>query len=207
MLERFDAWAQALGDWGYLVFCLASLIEYVAPPFPGDTMLLLGGAWAAREERSYLLVFAALMLGSAIGIAATWGVGRLLGARVDRLPDGKLFFGITHAHVRRSQTLMREKGDWLLVVNRFLPSMRAVLFFAAGAAGMPFPKVLGLGLLSAAAWCALLMGAGVVLGNNAESIAGFLHTYQLVAMAVVAVVLLLLGGRFLLRRRRAQSGA
>lgn len=205
MLEHFDAWVRLLGVWGYPVLGLAALIEYVFPPFPGDTVTLLGGAYAGRGERSFALVLLAVTAGSMLGIVATWYAGTLVGNRADRLREGTLVFGITHAQLRKVQTAMKERGAWLLVVNRFLPSFRATLFLAAGAAHMPLRQVLLLGTLSALAWNALLLAVGLEVGDNAERIGAFFRTWRLGALAVVAVLAAAWLARRLWRRRRARS--
>ncbi len=206
MVELFDRWVHTLGALGYPALALAALLEYLVPPLPGDTVTLLGGAWAARGERSFPLVLLSVTLGSMVGICVNYAVGRALGARVDRLPEGRLLFGITHASIRRVQDLMKDRGEWLLVANRFLPSFRAVLFVAAGASHMAFPRVLGLGTVSALAWNTMLLSVGLAVGDNADRIEAFLSTYRTAALAVVGVALAGVLVRWLWRRGRAQSG-
>lgn len=42
MVEYIDQLISALGPLGLLVLGLAAMLEYVVPPFPGDTITLLG---------------------------------------------------------------------------------------------------------------------------------------------------------------------
>ncbi len=201
MVEQFDSWVQQLGSAGYLLLGLAALLEYVVPPFPGDTVMLLGGAYAVRGEKSVVLVFIAVTLGSVIGLAVMYGVGRLVGSRVDRFPEGKLLFGITHARIRQIQEQMRLRGSWLLVANRFFPTFRAVLFIAAGAARMPFARVLVLGAISAMAWNVLLISVGYLVGGNVERLTGLLKQYNRVAFILLGVALCALVVRYFVKRR------
>jgi membrane protein DedA with SNARE-associated domain len=203
MLEAFDALVRELGAWGVLLLGVAALLEYVFPPFPGDTVTLLGGAYAERGEHPVWLVLASLMVFSVGGMTAMWAVGRAIGHKLDAAKEGPLFFGITHAQVRRAQALMRERGDWVLVLNRFMPSFRAMVFVAAGASGTPLPRVLALGSLSALGWNALLVGVGAVVGVNADRLQDWLARYRLVALGLTAVVVAVFAVRWLLRRRRA----
>jgi membrane protein DedA with SNARE-associated domain len=205
MLELFDTWIRTLGLWGYPVLGLAALIEYVAPPFPGDTVTVLGGAYAARGERSPGLVLLALMVGSVIGLSINYAVGRLVGARVDRMPEGRVFFALTHAQIRKVQDVMQQKGVWLLAVNRFLPTFRAVLFIAAGASHLGYRRVLLLGTLSALAWNTALVVLGYTLGDNAERIQAFLLTWRVAALGLVAVAALAVLVRFIVTRRRSAT--
>ncbi len=203
MLDAFDALVRGLGPWGVVVLGLGALLEYVFPPFPGDTVTLLGGAYAARGDHPVLLVLLSLMVFSIGGMAAMWRLGVSLGTRLDHAKEGPLFFGITHQQLRRAQDTMRTRGTWVLVLNRFMPSFRAVVFVAAGASGTPLPRVLLLGGLSALAWNALLLGVGDAIGAKADKLEDWLSQYRLVAIVVTAVVVLVLVARWALRRRKS----
>jgi len=205
MPSGFDAFIQTLGAWGYPGLGLAAFIEYVFPPFPGDTVVVLGGAWAEREYRSLVLVHLVLTLGSIAGMALTWRLGRSLSERIRLAPDGSRLLGLKVGQIRRAQALMRDRGGWLLVANRFLPSFRSVLFVAAGAADVPLWRTLALGTVSAVLFNALLLAVGVAVGDNADAIADFLRTFRTASIAGVAFIAVLFLGRFLWRRARAQS--
>jgi membrane protein DedA with SNARE-associated domain len=204
MLELVDSWLRAVGPLGYLVLALAALTEYLFPPFPGDTVALLGGAYAASGERSLILVLVALTAGSVAGMAGTWRVGLALGARLSTWPPERRVLGVRVGALQQAQALMRQRGAWLLVTNRFLPSFRAMVFLAAGASGVRLSRALLFGTLSAFAWNTLLVGAGLVVGRNARRIDDFLATYRVVALAVVALVAAVLVARWALRRSRAR---
>jgi membrane protein DedA with SNARE-associated domain len=201
LLEQIDLWAQELGSAGYLVLGLAALLEYLVPPFPGDTVMVAGGAYAVRGEKSVLLVFLAVTLGSVLGLSAMYLVGRAVGTRVDRQPEGRLFLGVTHAQIRKLQEAMRDRGTWLLIANRFLPTFRSVLFIAAGAARMPFVRVVTLGALSAMAWNLLLVAVGFAVGGKAERLVELFKHYNRISWVFLAVVLVAVAVRFVRRRR------
>ncbi len=56
----------------------ASFIEYVFPPFPGDTIVLLGAWYAVHGALSWPTAFAAVTLGAVLGAWFGWRVGRAL---------------------------------------------------------------------------------------------------------------------------------
>ena len=205
MPAGFDAFIQMLGAWGYPGLGLAALIEYVFPPFPGDTVVVLGGAWAEREYRSLVLVELVLMVGSLVGMTLTWRLGKSLSERIRLAPDGSRLLGLEVGQIRRAQTVMRSRGGWLLLANRFLPSFRSVLFLAAGASDVPLWRTLSLGAVSALAFNTVLLSVGVVVGDNAAAIADFLRKFRTASIAGVVFVALSLLARFLWRRARAQS--
>jgi len=207
MVHEIDALIRVLGPAGYAVLGLAALIEYVFPPFPGDTVTLLGGAYVARAERSMLLVILALTLGNMGGIAVTWWVGSALAGKAAALDDDRTILWLKVGQLRKAQALMRERGAWLLVSNRFIPSFRAVIFVAAGASGVPLSRALFLGVVSALAWNTLLVTVGFAFGDNAEAIERFFSTYRSTALVLVGLLLFGLAARSLWRRRRTRLNA
>ena len=198
MVETLDSLIRAVGPVGYLVLFAAALIEYVFPPFPGDTVVLLGGVYAIRGEKPWGLVFGVVTLGSVVGSAIAYAVGRRLATAFDRRPD----FGERHPQIVRLQQKMREKGILLIAFNRFLPGVRGPLFVAAGAARMPVGRVLGWGAVSALLWNGLIMGVGTAVGGNAERLERFFRDYNKVAWIIVVVVILAVVARQALRARR-----
>ncbi len=200
MVELFDSWVHRLGELGYLVVGLAAMIEYLFPPFPGDTVLVLGGAYAVRGEQSIAGVFAAVTLGSVAGLSAHWWLGSVLARRLEHA--ARLPFGIEKERLTHLQARMLEKGSWILAANRFIPSLRALIFIAAGAAHIPYKRAVALGALSAMAWNAVLLGVGYAVGGKAERLATFVSHWQRTVFAGLAVVGLVLAARWLVRWRQ-----
>ena len=200
MVEFLDNFITHLGLLGLLVFAVAAALEYVVPPFPGDTITLLGGVYAVRGDHPWPLVFGVVVAGSVLGALINYQVGHWLGGRFERRP-GEAFFGITHARLESVQAQMRRKGPWLLLVNRFLPGIRGLIFVAAGAARMPRANALLLGALSAVAHTALVLALGVAVGGNLERLEFLVGRYQRGVILGVVLVVLVLGLRTLLKRQ------
>ncbi|WP_163868953.1 DedA family protein [Myxococcus eversor] len=205
MVEYIDQLIGALGPLGLLVLGLAAALEYVVPPFPGDTITLLGGVYAVRGSQPWLLVFLVVTAGSVVGAAINYMVGHWLAGRFDAHP-GRSYFGITHARLEEVQSRMRRNGPWLLLANRFLPGIRGLIFVAAGAARMPRVNVLGLGAVSAMAHTGLVLALGVAVGGNLEKLTALMSRYQyaVVGLVVVGVVAVLV--RMFARRRAPAPG-
>ena len=203
MVEFLDNLISHIGLLGLLVLGLAAAVEYVVPPFPGDTITLLGGVFAVRGEHPWPLVFLVVVAGSVVGAFINYQVGRWLVGRFERKP-GDVFFGISHARLEAVQSQMRHKGPWLLLANRFIPGVRGLIFVAAGAAHMPRSNALMLGALSAMAHTGLVLALGAAVGGNLERLEALMWQYQwavlgLVAVGVVAVLVRALA------KRRAQT--
>jgi membrane-associated protein len=206
-LERVVATlSEALAETGPAapaILFLGSLIEYVFPPFPGDTLVVLGAWYAVNGKISWPVAFVAVTAGAVLGAWIDYRIGVSIGAALER--GAKRRGLITLEHVRRVEAGYARWGEWFLLANRFLPGIRAFLFVGAGAARLPVGKVLLWGGISAAAWNALLLLVGAFLVSNLSEFVHWLERYTTVAWVLMVVVAAFLVARFALaaaRRRR-----
>jgi membrane-associated protein len=186
---------------GVAALAAASLVEYVFPPFPGDTVTLFGAFLAATARWHASAVLAAATAGSLAGAAIDYAIGRRLAARpLDTLsPRRRKMRERIEPFVARFE----RHGAAYLAVNRFLPGIRALIFVAAGAARFPFGRVLAYGAVSALLWNGLLIGAGFAVGENWELLVELLRRYTVavwIAIGAVALALVALAIRRRVRR-------
>jgi membrane protein DedA with SNARE-associated domain len=203
LVRRLDAVLAKAGPAAPLVLFLASFLEYVFPPVPGDAIAVLGGWYATHGGLSWAVLFSALSLGGLAGTAFDWRLGRWLGARLDhRAAVGRL----DRDQLERFERAYRRWGGLLLVANRFLPGIRAFFFLAAGATGIPLWKVLLYGGISAALWNVLLLGAGAMVAKNEMELLALFARYDTVAWIVLlagCAIAIFVWLRRRARRRRA----
>jgi membrane protein DedA with SNARE-associated domain len=179
---------------GLLVLASAAALEYVFPPFPGDSITLFGAVLITAYDWSLLAVYASVMAGSVAGSMAAYHLGGALQRRgVGRRPK----LDVLVARFRRH-------GAAYLLVNRFLPGFRAVFFVAAGLAEIPARSVALYAAISAAVWNALVIAVGALLGANFDRLEGLVRNYVLVLWVAAAAVLAVAAIRWGLRRRRAR---
>ena len=187
------------GPFAPVVLFGASLVEYVFPPFPGDTVVLLGAWYAVHGALSWPAAFAAVTAGAVAGAWIDWRIGRALAPALEARAAGR---GRLDAdRLARFDAAYRRWGGLLLVANRFLPGIRAFLFLAAGAARLPVGRVLLLGAISAALWNALLLGVGALLVRNVDEMIRFFQRYTEIAWWVMGIAAVAVALRLVLRRR------
>lgn len=208
-LERFaqvlsEALARTSGH-ASLVLFFGSFVEYVFPPFPGDTLVLLGAWYAVHGALSWPMTFLAVTAGALAGAFVDWRAGVALGRRLDRSAHRR--GGLTEVRLARFEAGYRRWGAWLLVANRFLPGVRAFVFLAAGACGIPLSRVLLFGGISAALWNAALLAAGGFLVANVDELVNLAARYTNAVWVGMAVAAVIVGVRALVRRRWGREGA
>lgn len=183
-----------------LVLVLASFIEYIVPPFPADTLVMLGAWYSVQGVLSWPMTFTAVTVGAVAGGLVDYQIGAWLGRGLDR--RAARWGPLTVERLARFEERYRRWGALFLIANRFLPGVRAFLFVAAGAAHLPLGKVLLYGAISAALWNTLLLLVGAVLVSNLEELGLLAARYTTIVWIILGGVILFLAARWLFRRRR-----
>jgi membrane protein DedA with SNARE-associated domain len=188
--------------WAYTLVVAAAAIEYVFPPIPGDSLALFAVVLAVRTQLSWVLVYLAMTLGALLGGLAAWGVGVWLANHEESWPSLLRSPSATRAldAVRRGY---ERHGAMYLVVNRFLPALRAFFFVGAGLSRMNVGPVIVFGGISAALWNALLMGVGYAVGNNLDLLRDLVERYTVATLILIAITAVGIIARFVWDSRRA----
>ena len=202
-MEQLPSWLQSVDPaLGYLLLALGATIEYVAPPFPGDTVVVLGAILIEVAGWSLPLVLLAATLGSVLGAALNLEAGRWLG-RADR--DTWLHRRLRGDTIAPRLAAVRARferhGAAYVAINRFLPGVRSLIFVAAGLSDLPRLPVLAWAALSALLWNAGLVALGHLVGYNFERLLAWVQRYTTVAWIGLGVVALVMLGRALHTRR------
>lgn len=179
---------------------LSSFLEYVFPPYLGDVAILLLFFLAGQGAVPVAWVFAGAFLGGVVGSAAAFVLGRRYGmGLVQRM---------TRQDSPESQERMRRTfqryGEPILLINRFLPVLRSLLLYGAGALHLRYYRSILFSAISGLAWTTLLMAAGVWTAGSWEQIQQrFAATNQALGIAALAAFGLWCGWALL--RWRLQS--
>jgi len=191
----------------YSLLGMGAMVEYIFPPFPGDVVVLLGAFLVGKHHWSLALVLVAVNVGSAIGLSADYAFGRWVGKRDRSWREKYPRWRRMGASIDRFDVFYRRWGALCIVLNRFVPAVRAIFFVAAGMAGIKYWKALVLGLVSSLAWTWLLVLAGAWVGGKWDKLKALFQTYSVAAWIAAAVVVFLLVLRWFRVRRRKGTGA
>jgi membrane protein DedA with SNARE-associated domain len=199
-VDAFSDWligfiSQQNNPIGLVVLGVSALVEYVFPPFPGDTITLFGAILITAYDWSFASVYLCVLGGSVIGAMLAFYFGRSLQKR--RLPKQEL--------VDKLVARFERHGAAFLIVNRFLPGFRAVFFVAAGLAKMPAKSVLIYGTVSAALWNLGIIALGTLVGANFARLKLWLTTYAIGVWIAIGIVAVVVAGRGWWKRRRGAA--
>jgi membrane protein DedA with SNARE-associated domain len=176
-------------------------LESVFPPIPSEVVLPLAGFLAGQGRMAFGAVVAFATAGSLAGALLLYWLGAALGtARLERLADRiPLMDG---RDVRRADEWMARHGGWAVLLGRMVPGVRSLVSIPAGVQRMPLGRFVLLTTVGSAAWNALFVGLGFLLGEEWNRVGPYsdLLTYAVAGAAVLTVGVLAVR-RF--RRRRA----
>jgi membrane protein DedA with SNARE-associated domain len=182
---------------GLLLVAALAWLEYVFPPVPGDSTMLLACFMAGAGALPTTATIAACVGGSVMGALTAY----LLGARL-----GQSYFFLRSAWARgelkKLERGLQRFGPKLLVMNRFLPGIRAVFLYGAGIGRLPWRPVLIYSTISNVLWVALISWGGTRLGSSWEEVQGVFRRYVLVIGGILTVYVVWTAVR---ARRRARA--
>lgn len=170
----------------FLTFAIA--IEYVLPIFPGDSIVLISGFLSAHNALAVIELCSAVVLGSLIGALCGYYIGLFIASNPNRY-QWMSKFTASSGYKKFNQWYQRF-GIIFLLLNRFIPGIRALFFIAAGFARLSLVKVLICGMVSALLYNAVLLIIGFWFGNNTDLIMYYFYRYNIVAYIVIGLFLL-----------------
>lgn len=164
------------------VILLVTIIEYVFPIFPSDTIVLVAGFFSVYDKLPVWALIVTTSIGSIVGTWLTFMIGRYLISK-PKLSQSKLV---------RFQQWYARFGYSILLVSRFMPGIRSFFFVAAGFYRLSLPKVLLLGTISALMFNTMLLLLGRTIGKNTESITHMLQSYTIIFYGVFGLIMLII---------------
>jgi membrane protein DedA with SNARE-associated domain len=116
-------------SWSYFVIFIVAVIDAFFPLVPSETVLVIGGSFAASGDLNLLFVILAGSAGAILGDNVSYGIGKLVGERTV-----KRWFRSEKAHKRLewAERTLDERGAYIIIVARFIPGGRTAVTFSAG---------------------------------------------------------------------------
>ena len=95
-------------------------------------------------------------------------------------------------------------GPAYIILNRFMPGIRAFFFLAAGFAGMNFLSVMFYNLISVTLWNLGIIYIGILIGSNWVKLLAIFKTYSEIVTVLIILVLIFLIAKFLISKNKAK---
>lgn len=184
----------------YWILALNTFLHELGVPIPMTPTALVAGARAASGVIDPIVLIVMIIIGMLIANSAWFAAGRRYGGAVLKLlcrvslsPD---------TCVARTEGSFNRWGWSSLVIGRFVPGVTLVAPPLAGALGMSWTKFLILTTVGSALFGAVVVGAGMLLHEQIETVVRQLALLGWNALiVVVALVAIYVGWRWWKRRR------
>lgn len=186
----------------YLFLFANGLIESVFPPYPSDAFVLVFSFLAGRGLYDPYALYFLTCAGSISGIMLIYYLGRSHGDGLLQLFSQSFLGRVFPVRmIERAKTKFSERGDLIVLLNRFLPGMRAPICFAAGMVGIKMVKVFSYSLISVLVWNLFLILVGFYVGVTWDDASRFLRNYTIVAGLIIIGILVVLTIVFFVKRK------
>jgi membrane protein DedA with SNARE-associated domain len=200
-----------LADWalgvlrpgGPLGLAAVMLVENLFPPIPSEGVLPFAGYLVGLGDLGFATALLAATAGSTVGALALYAVGRW-GGRPMVLRWHPLL-RLTERDLDRADEWFDRKGGRIVLFGRMVPLLRSAVSIPAGASEMPLRRFTMLTAAGSGMWNALLIGAGVAVGERHQEVSRLLGTYSAVVLGALLIIVLGVAAWWL-RGRRSRPG-
>ena len=201
MGESLAAWASdVIRSFGYAGVALLMLAENLFPPIPSEVILPLTGFFVDRGDLRFFPALVAATSGALAGALALYALGRW-GGRGLILRYGRVL-RVREADLNRADGWFDRYGWAVVLLGRMVPGVRSLVSIPAGLSEMPLGQFVLLTVLGTGVWNALLIGGGLLPGENWTRVAGVVGSLSNVVLALLAVVTVVLAAWWWWRSRR-----
>lgn len=182
-------------EYGYLIIALLILIENIFPPIPSEVILTLGGFMTTYTNLTTWGVIITATIGSILGAAVLYGVGRLISAdRLAKILEGKIgkILRFKKEDVYKACDWFNTRGKKTVLICRCVPIVRSLISIPAGMAKMDFGSFLILTTLGTFVWNIVLVHLGAAAGASWGKIVEGTDVYQTITIVILGLISLAL---------------
>ena len=145
-----------------IIFTETGLI--VMPLLPGDSLLFAAGAMSAApgSELNFWVILPLLIVAALLGDNVNYFVGKFFGDLI-KSKERILFF--KREYIDQTHEFYEKNGGKTVIMARFVPIVRTVAPFVAGAGSMTYSKYIVNCIAGAILWVCLITTLGYLFGN------------------------------------------
>jgi membrane-associated protein len=161
--------------------------------FPGDSLLVVAGLFAAAGKMNIWLLWGSLFIAAVIGDAVGYYSGKKVGPAIFSRPKSRFF---NPEHLKKAHLFYEKHGGKTIILARFVPIVRTFAPIVAGAANMSYRQFVSYNIFGGFFWVTSMLFAGYFLGGLVErffqsvfGIEGFLLEDHIDKVVIVVVFL------------------
>jgi membrane protein DedA with SNARE-associated domain len=176
-----------ISQYGYAGIFSLLVFGIVGLPVPDEWLLTFSGYLVFKSTLSFIPTFAAAFFGSACGITVSYTLGHLFDTYI-LLKYGR-YVHITPERLARVHTWFERRGRWTLLIGYFIPGVRHLTGYVAGASELSYSSFALFAYTGAFCWAAVFITLGYVLGEQWNRVLQILDDSKVLMITAAAVVI------------------
>lgn len=189
--------------WWFFVF-FSAFMENIFPPYPGDSVIVLGGYLWGAGKMSFWSLATSVYAGNLAGAGVMYYFGEhVLDFFRKRFRNKWTQEVLDPESLKKTESWFKKWGVIAVIFSRFSAGIR---FFVAIVAGMFRMNIFVFMLCFSIAtflWNSLLIYGGYVLGENWRKVIDYMQLYNTVIIGVIGIAVII----WLLYRRKKKQQA
>lgn len=180
-----------VAEYGMLTYAILFLIVFVEtglivmPLLPGDSLLFAAGALSAMPDSQLkIYIIIPLLIGAALlGDNVNYFIGRFFSDQIKKR-ERILFF--KRKYVEDTEAFYEKHGGKTVIMARFVPIVRTIAPFVAGASNMNYRRYIMFCIGGAVLWVTSLSLLGYLFGN----LDIVKNNFEIVILSIIAISVL-----------------
>ena len=183
--------AGLLSQYGTLTYGILFLIIFVEtglivmPLLPGDSLLFAAGALAAMPENhlNVFIIIPLLIVAALMGDNVNYFIGKFLSKQI-KARERILF--LKREYITETEAFYEKHGGKTIIMARFVPIVRTIAPFVAGAGSMSYARYITFCIAGAILWVVSITSLGYLFGQY-EPVK---KNFELVVLGIIFVSVL-----------------
>lgn len=179
-----------LEEYGYIVLFLSLLLEFIALPLPGQTLMSYCGYLVYRGKLAWGVSILISALGTIVGITISYFIGKTF---------EMAFFKEYGSYVHMGPEKLKKVSNWfeaygskILLVSYFIPGVRHVTGYFFGVTNISFKKFSVYAYSGAFLWSFIFITLGKILGNQWDKMNGLLNHYLIFSSIILVIFIFII---------------
>jgi membrane-associated protein len=167
--QMFDV-AEIIQAGGLILIALIIFAEsgmFVGFFFPGDTLLITAGIFAAQDKLSLIPVILVIAVAAIVGDNVGYHIGKRYGRQLFRKKDGIVF---RQEYIQRAEKFYERWGSRTMLVAHFVPVVRTFAPPVAGVARMNYKQFVLYDAIGDITWAVSVTLLGYAFGGRIPDI-------------------------------------
>ncbi|MDH4128073.1 MAG: DedA family protein [Spirochaetota bacterium] len=188
----------------YVILGVSAFFENIFPPLPGDTTTLVGAFLVGTGSLNPWIVLTVTTIGSLLGFMTLFYIGYHYGRDYIIKKNWKTF---NIDDVNKANKWFVKYGYFVILINRFMSGIRAIVSISAGIAKMSPKAVIAMSLFASLLWNGVILYFGALAGeslnkeDNLKKVDAFIKEYSLYVTIGISLIVLFFIVKWWIKRK------